>query len=91
MEIESDPKKRQQTLIHRELDMADAGILFERPHITVEDDRADYGEPRFLTVGYLNGRMIFLAWTYRGPNRRIISMRKTNAREQRKYAPLLER
>ena len=59
MKIEFDPEKRQQALIHRDLDMADAGKLFEGPHITIEDDRANYGEQRYLTVGYLNGRMIF--------------------------------
>ncbi|HRK23642.1 MAG TPA: BrnT family toxin [Beijerinckiaceae bacterium] len=65
--------------------MARAGEVFESPHVTIADDRKDYGEDRFLSVGFLDARMVFLAWTPRGAARRIISMRKANGREQEKY------
>ena len=67
--------------------MADAVEIFETEILTVEDDRIDYGEPRFLTVGYLRGRMMFVAWTPRGKARRVISMRKANDREIAKLSP----
>ncbi|MCY4504294.1 MAG: BrnT family toxin, partial [Alphaproteobacteria bacterium] len=35
----------------------------------------------------LAGRMVFVAWTPRDGSRRIISMRKANAREQELYTP----
>ncbi|ARC89983.1 BrnT family toxin [Rhodovulum sp. MB263] len=89
MEIEFDPNKRQITLDQRGLDMADAAKVFEGDTLTVEDDRFDYGEVRYITIGYLSGRMVLLAWTQRGAARRIISMRKANAREQKAYAPEL--
>jgi uncharacterized protein len=53
------------------------------------DDRKDYGEQRFVTVGYMNGRMVYVAWTPRDGAYRIISMRKANEREQQKYGPQL--
>lgn len=53
--------------------------------LTVAGDRKDYGEERFIKVGFLDGRMVFVAWTPRGADRRIISMRKANRREQAKY------
>ena len=87
MAIEYDPAKRQLTLEARGLDMAQAGPVFEAPHITIEDDRRDYGEIRNLTIGFLEGRMVIIAWTPRANARRLISMRKANAREQKAYAP----
>lgn len=84
--VEYDPAKRSATLRDRGLDMADAGGVFEGETITVEDDRRDYGETRYITVGFLADRMVFVAWTSREGARRIISMRKANAREQELYA-----
>lgn len=89
MKYTSDPTKRAKTLAERGLDMDDAGQVFEGPTITFEDDRRDYGEPRFITVGILADRMVLIAWTPRGKARRIISMRKANDREQKTYAALL--
>ena len=40
--------------------------------------RQNYGEPRWNTVGFLDRRMVVLAWTQRGAARRIISIRKAN-------------
>jgi uncharacterized DUF497 family protein len=83
--ITFDPKKRERTLDERGLDFADAAAVFGGRHFTVDDDRRDYGEPRFISVGFLNGRMVIVVWTPRGDVRHVISMRKTNARETRKY------
>lgn len=65
--------------------MARADEVFAGNTITIEDDRMEYGEKRFITVGLLEVRMIVLVWTPRGEARRIISMRKANAREQKTY------
>jgi uncharacterized protein len=81
MKIAFDAAKRIETFAKRGLDMADAALIFAGPHKTVVDDRKDYGEVRFVTVGYLAGRMVYIAWTVRGETRRIISMRKANDRE----------
>jgi uncharacterized DUF497 family protein len=91
MPVEFDPAKRQATLDHRGLDMARAGEVFSGATITIEDDRQDYGEVRFITVGRLDGRMVVMVWTPRGAARRIISLRKANDREQALYAPRLDR
>ena len=90
MKIEFDLVKRQATLKHRGLDMADAGEFFEGSTITVTDDRKDYGEARYISVGRIEGRMIVVVWTPRGVVRRIISMRKANDREQEIYSKRLD-
>lgn len=89
MEIEFDPEKRHLTLIHRGLDMAEAGEVFAGPTLTIEDTRQDYGEERFITIWLLRSRMVVLVWTERPSAYRIISMRKANDREQALYAARL--
>jgi uncharacterized DUF497 family protein len=73
------------TLELRGLDMADVGTIFDGLHVTLTDDRADYGEMRFITLGHLAGRMGVIVWTQRGDTCRIISLRKANEREQTHY------
>lgn len=81
MNIEFDPAKRAATLAERGLDFARAAEVFDGRHLTRVDDRHDYGEPRFVTAGWLDGRLVVMVWTPRGDDRRIISMRKANERE----------
>jgi hypothetical protein len=90
MEIEFDPTKRAAILRDRGLDMADAAVVFASGVYTIQDIRKDYGEVRFISVGYLAGRMVTIAWTPRGEVRRIISIRKCNDREQTTYRKRLE-
>jgi len=87
--ISFDPVKRDATLAARGLDMARAGEVFDGDVLTFSDDRADYGEPRFITIGHLDLRMVVLVWTPRGADRRVISLRKANDREQALYGPRL--
>lgn len=53
--------------------MADEALVFAGEPLTVEDDRKDYREPRFITIGHLNGRMVLIAWTPRGDACRIVT------------------
>ncbi|HEX8622876.1 MAG TPA: BrnT family toxin [Allosphingosinicella sp.] len=85
MEIGFDPAKREWTLEHRGLDFADAAEVFDSREVTLDDDRRDYGEPRYQTFGLLRGRLVVLIWTPRGDVRHVISMRKANEREGKRY------
>ena len=67
--------------------MARAEEVFAGDTLTVEDDRQDYGEKRFITIGFLDRRMVILVWTPRAGTCRIVSMRKANEREQAIYGP----
>ena len=90
MLIEFDAVKRDKTLAERGLDFADAAQVFAGHQFTLKDERFDYNEARFITVGKLNNRMVVIVWTPRGNNRRIISMRKCNEREQATYQNRLD-
>ena len=89
MAVVFDETKRKATLSERGLDFALCGEIFDGPHLTIEDERFDYGESRYITVGFLEKRMIVFVWTSRGADLRIISMRKANEREQEAYGPRL--
>lgn len=89
MQIEYDPLKREETLRRRGLDMADVAEVFLGATLTICDERLDYGETRFVTVGYMGPRLVYFAWTLRGEARRIISLRKANAREIARFGPQL--
>ena len=90
MRITCDPAKRLQTLQERGLDMRRAGEVFAGLHLTRLDDRFDYGETRYVTVGWLDSRLVVFVWTPRGSARRIISMRHCHEREAKRLHPHLQ-
>lgn len=54
--------------------------------IIESDARRDYGEARFIARGFTDdGYGYHLAFTMRGPRLRVISMRRFNSREYRRY------
>ena len=64
--------------------MARAADVFAGATLTVEDDRQDYGEVRYITIGFLDEAMVVLVWTRRDHLHRIM---KANERERRLYGP----
>jgi uncharacterized DUF497 family protein len=89
MEITFDPVKRDQTFNDRGLAFEDAALIFAGPTYDQIDDRFDYPEERIITVGMLEDRMMIVVWTQRGDARHVISMRKANEREQKRFAERL--
>lgn len=89
MAITFDPAKREKTLRERGVDFASAEVVFSGKTYTFPDERRDYGEHRFITVGRLEGRLMVVGWTPRGADRHVFTMRKANDREQARYTPLL--
>ena len=89
MRITFDSAKRDKTLSERGLDFADAAAVFAGVTLDLIDDRFTYPEVRWITAGYLKGRMVVLVWTPEDGGRRIISMRKANDREQARWKDAL--
>jgi uncharacterized DUF497 family protein len=50
-----------------------------------KDDRHGDAEERFVTVGTVEGRLLFVAYTLRGERIRVISAREAEPRERRRY------
>jgi uncharacterized DUF497 family protein len=87
--IRFDPAKRLRTLEQRGLDFLDAESVFAGPTIQFPDRRRDYGEVRIVRFGLLRGRAVIVVYTEHNGIRHIISMRKANEREQRRFLPHL--
>jgi uncharacterized DUF497 family protein len=51
----------------------------------VKDARKDYGDARYNMLAEVNGRVFHITFTERGRIIWIISARKANKREQRRY------
>ena len=85
MKFEWDEVKRQANLRKRRLDFADAETVFAGATFTFEDDRFEYGEDRYITLGLLHGTVVVIAHTEWKEVIRVISMRKATKNEQRIY------
>lgn len=61
--------------------------VFDDPYaITITDDESDPEEERFVTIGIgATGRLLVVAYTWRGENIRIISARPAEAHEREQY------
>jgi uncharacterized DUF497 family protein len=57
---------------------------FATAHL-VPDLRRDYGENRYFALGTIGRRLHYLAFTVRGAEFHIISLRKANRREEKFY------
>ncbi len=85
MDFEWDENKRITNIRKHGIDFADVTIVFEGDIVTFEDDRFNYGEQRFVTLGWLQGRVIAVVHTNREEYTRIISARKATKYEQQIY------
>jgi uncharacterized protein len=86
MKLSWDEAKRQVTLAERGLDFVWAHQMIGVDEYIIEDIRFDYGEKRFASLGFIDGRLCVVIWTPRDGGRHIISMRKANDREQKLYS-----
>jgi len=60
--------------------------VFDDPFAIDEiDDREDYGEERWNTIGMCEGRLLVVSYTERGGGIRLISARLAEPHERRKY------
>ena len=78
-----DEKKRKLNLAKHGVDFHDAATIFDGPLVTVEDRREDYGERRYVALGFLADVVVSLTYTERGDRIRIISIRKALKHETR--------
>jgi len=86
MKIEFDAAK---DAINREkhgISLAEAAGIEWDTLYAQEDRRKEYGEPRRVGLAYIGLRLHCVVFVDRGGRRRIISLRKANKREVKRYA-----
>jgi uncharacterized DUF497 family protein len=86
MDIDFDPDKNARNVRERHLPFHQArGFDFDSALIAV-DDRRDYGETRYVALGFLGYRLHVLCFVETETGIRVISFRKANDREVQRYA-----
>jgi uncharacterized DUF497 family protein len=85
MRFEWDPLKAAANVKKHGVDLADAvSVLYDEFAITLPDDHAE--EERFVTMGTdAVGRVLVIAYTWRGECIRLISARRATRRERKLY------
>jgi uncharacterized protein len=85
MAFEWDEQKRESNLAKHGVDFRDIPALFDGHVLEFIDERENYGETRITAVGEIVSQVYAVVYTWRTGNRRIISARRANEREKRKY------
>lgn len=86
MDFQWDQHKSDACLQKRGFDFAYVAFAFADPdRIIRQDARFSYGEDRYELIGRIDGRVYVLVYTPRQDEIRIISARKANLREVKRY------
>ena len=86
MRIVYDPDKNERNAAKHGVALEEAAHLDWDTLWATEDRRSEYGEPRMIGYALMGDRLYCVVYTDRGSQRRIISLRKANNREIRRYA-----
>ncbi|MDR1368426.1 MAG: BrnT family toxin [Candidatus Accumulibacter sp.] len=90
MDFTWNPEKRLVNLKKHELDFMDAEEVFSGHTLVYPDHRFAYAEERFITVGLLDNTAVVIAHTETHDEIHIISMRKAQRHERKKFFASLE-
>ncbi len=85
MKFEWDEEKRLINLKRHGIDFADVMEVFDYETATEIDERFDYGEIRFSTLGLLFGKVVVIVHTELDEIIRIISVRNGDKDDEEKY------
>jgi hypothetical protein len=85
MRFEWDEEKRLANWRKHGIDFTDVENVFADEVYTIVDDRFDYGEIRYLSLGLLFGEIIAISHTETDEIIRFISARKAEKHEQETY------
>jgi len=85
MEVTYDPAKNAANIERRGLSFDQVAELDWSSAVIAEDARKTYGERRYRVFGYIEERLYAAVFTPRGTALHVISFRKANNREVKRY------
>ena len=83
--MDKTPDKENRNLAERGLSLDLAEYLDWATALIWEDTRKDYGERRYCVLGFIEARLHSVVFTPRAGKPRVISLRKANKREVKRY------
>ena len=83
MKFDWDEAKRRFNIRKHGIDFLDVAKVFDGDILTIEADRYEYGENRFITLGIIRDHVIVIAHTETETLIRIISARKATRNEEK--------
>ena len=83
--MDKDPTKDKRNISERGLPFDLAEQLDWSTALIWEDKRRDYGERRYCVLGFIENRLHSVVFTPRDGKPRVISLRKANKREVKRY------
>jgi uncharacterized protein len=90
MQFEWDEVKNIENIRKHQINIADVSAMFTEDMLIELDDRLDYGEDRWMGIGFLGLGVAVVVWTERqGAIIRIISARRANRHEQKRLEQYL--
>jgi uncharacterized DUF497 family protein len=87
--FEWDEEKNKENIRKHELDFADAWEIFDAPILTNLDTREDYGEARWIGIGFLKNFVVVVVYAESEHVIRIISLRKALKHERTRFEEAL--
>jgi len=60
-------------------------VFLDPSGVEIDASRYDDGEARYKFVGQINGKLFSVVYTWRSATIRLISARRANAQEERRY------
>ncbi|OTP80820.1 BrnT family toxin [Caballeronia sordidicola] len=85
MHVTFDPNKNSRNITDRGLFFERAVDFDFRTALIGSDERREYGEVRYIALGFLDARLHVLCFTETDDGIRVISFRKANSREVKRY------
>ncbi len=90
MRFEWDEDKHRANIQKHKIDFADVPAVFNGPMLVELDEREDYGEERWIGMGFLRDIVVVVVFTERRQDTiRIISARKVSKHERKRYEQAL--
>jgi uncharacterized DUF497 family protein len=90
VKFEWDEEKNRENVEKHGLSFADAREIFDTPLLAAPDTREDYGEDRWVAIGFLKNFVVVVVYTERVKDViRIISLRKALKHERARFEEAL--
>lgn len=90
MQFEWDEAKNLTNIRKHGIDFADIPLVFENEMLIELDERFDYGEERWIGIGFLDPGVVVIVWAERQHDLfRIISARRANRHERKRFEQYL--